>query len=89
MLPRFHETWIYVVFCIWSGILGLLITTLGWVVSYDLYSVREAKRLFVFLASGGILGGAAGSFSTALAAHCLIWLQTRDLLILADSGSNH
>lgn len=83
LLPRFHETWIYIAFYAWSGILGLLIPTLGWVVSYDLYSVREAKRLFVLLASGGIIGGAFGSFSAVLAAESQIWLQGQVLLSLA------
>lgn len=83
MLPRFHATWIYIAFYVWSGILCLLIPTLGWIVSYDLYSVREAKRLFVLLASGGILGGAVGSFSAALAAGNQSWLQGQVLLSLA------
>ena len=82
LLPRFHETWIYIAFYAWSGILSLLIPTLGWIVSYDLYSVRDAKRLFVLLASGGILGGAVGSFSAALAAGSQIWLQGQVLLSL-------
>jgi len=83
MLPRFHETWIYIGFYAWSGVLGLLIPTLGWVVSYDLYSVRAAKRLFVLLASCGILGGAVGSFSAALAAGSQLWLQGQVILSLA------
>ena len=83
VLPGHHETWIYIAFYVWSGILGLLIPTLGWVVSYDLYSVREAKRLFVILASGGILGGAVGSLSAALAADNQLWLQGQVLLCLA------
>jgi AAA family ATP:ADP antiporter len=82
VLPEHHETWIYIAFYAWSGILGLLIPILGWVVSYDLYSVREAKRLFVILASGGILGGAVGSLSAALAAHSQPWLHGQVLLSL-------
>ena len=62
--------------------MGLLIPTLGWVVSYDLYSVREAKRLFVLLASGGIMGGAVGSLSAALAADNQYWLQGQVLVSL-------
>jgi len=81
ILPRFHETWVYFAFYAWGGILNLLIPTLGWVISYDLYSIREAKRLFGLLATGGVLGGAAGSFS-AYRAGSQGWLEAQVLLCL-------
>jgi AAA family ATP:ADP antiporter len=64
VLFDYRETWVYFSFYAWAGLLSLLIPTLGWVISYDLYSIREAKRLFGLLATGGVLGGAAGSFSS-------------------------
>ena len=82
-LFHIHETWVYFAFFAWGGILNLLIPTLGWVISYDLYRIREAKRLFGLLATGGVLGGAAGSLSAFLGAHSQGWLERQVLLCLA------
>jgi ATP:ADP antiporter, AAA family len=91
-LFRFHETWVYFSFYVWGGLFTLLIPTMGWVISYDLYRIREAKRLFGLLATGGVLGGATGSFATVLSAHsqrrleiqllfCLIILEIMAVLL--------
>ncbi len=79
---RFHETWVYFSFYAWGGLFNLLIPTMGWVISYDLYRIREAKRMFGLLATGGVLGGAVGSFSAVLGAHSQSRLQTQVLLSL-------
>jgi AAA family ATP:ADP antiporter len=81
-LFRFHETWVYFSFYAWGGLFTLLIPTIGWVISYDLYRIREAKRLFGLLATGGVLGGAAGSFSTALGAYSRSRLEIQVLVSL-------
>jgi len=80
---QFQETWVYFTFFAWGGILNLLIPTLGWVISYDLYRIQDAKRLFGLLATGGVLGGAAGSLSAFLGADRHGWLETQVLLCLA------
>jgi ATP:ADP antiporter, AAA family len=92
VLFPFHKTWVYFSFYAWGGLFNLVIPTLGWVISYDLYRIREAKRLFGLLATGGVLGGAVGSFSTVLSAHsqprlegqvlfCLIVLEVMAVLL--------
>jgi ATP:ADP antiporter, AAA family len=71
-------TWINFPFFVWSGLFTLLIPTLGWIISYDLFTTREGKRVFGLLGLGGIAGGAAGAYWT------LIWAEefgTRGLII--------
>jgi hypothetical protein len=38
--------WVNFVFFLWAGLFALLLPTLGWVVSYDLFTAREGKRVF-------------------------------------------
>jgi ATP:ADP antiporter, AAA family len=77
---RSHATWVSYAFYAWGGLLNLLIPTLGWVISYDLYNIREAKRFFGLLATGGALGGAVGSLSAFLSAGS--WIEEQVLLCL-------
>ncbi len=58
--------WIYPVFYVWGGVFSILVPTQGWLLSYELYTTREAKRIFSLLGTGGILGGAGGGFYAAL-----------------------
>ena len=79
-----EQVWVYLAFYIWGGIFSLLLPTLGWVVAFDLYSTREAKRLFPLLGTGGILGGACGGYYTAWGASALgtSWLLIHVLALL-------
>jgi AAA family ATP:ADP antiporter len=72
------QSWVYLAFYIWGGIFSVLLPTQGWMFSNDLYTTREAKRLFAILGTGGIFGGAFGGYYTALVAGVL---GTRWLLI--------
>jgi AAA family ATP:ADP antiporter len=56
-------TWI---FYVWTSIFGIIVVTQVWTVSNYVLDLRQAKRLFPLIASGGILGSALGGF---LAAH--------------------
>ncbi|RPI28160.1 MAG: hypothetical protein EHM61_06040 [Acidobacteria bacterium] len=58
--------WVNFAFFVWAGLFTLLLPTLGWVVSYELFTAREGKRVFGLLGMGGILGGAAGAYWTFL-----------------------
>jgi ATP/ADP translocase len=53
--------WVAAAFYVWTAIFGVLVVTLFWLVANDLYHPQEAKRLFGFIGSGGILGGVVGS----------------------------
>ncbi len=75
--PRF---WIAYTFYVWVGIYSVLNVTLFWTAANDIFDVREAKRLFGFVGSGGILGGIVGSCITAQLATVV---GTRSLLLIA------
>ena len=60
-----NREWVYPVFYLWGGVFSLLVPTQGWLLSYELYTIREAKRLFAILGTGGIFGGAFGGFYAA------------------------
>ena len=81
--------WTCFLFVVWSGIFSLLLPTLGWVIAYDLFTVREAKRLFALLGTGGILGGICGGFCTALVGKHLLWLLIQVLLMLLLLQGTH
>ncbi len=74
--------WIAGAFYIWVAIFSVLVVTLFWLVANDLYHPREAKRLFGFIGSGGILGGIVGSSIAAAGAQ----LIGTDYLLLLSSG---
>lgn len=55
-------TWI---FYVWTSIFGIIIVTQVWTVANYVLDLRQAKRLFPLIASGGILGSALGGFLAA------------------------
>ncbi|MBI3009742.1 MAG: hypothetical protein HYY57_02020 [Candidatus Omnitrophica bacterium] len=79
-LLYFPFRWVAGAFYVWVAIFSVLVVTLFWLVANDLYRPREAKRLFGFIGSGGILGGIVGSSIAALGAQIL---GTQHLLLLS------
>ena len=77
-----EHPWVAGLFYIWVAIFSVLVVTLFWLVANDIYRLREAKRLFGFVGSGGILGGIAGSSLASIGAQIV---GTRNLL-LASAG---
>ncbi len=72
--------WIAGAFYVWVAIFSVLVVTLFWLIANDLYHPREARRLFGFIGSGGILGGIVGSSIAAVGAQMI---GTQDLLLLS------
>ena len=79
-LLAWPHPWISGLFYIWVSIFSVLVVTMFWLVANDLYRPREAKRLFGFIGSGGILGGIAGSSIAAVGAQVV---GTENLLLLS------
>ncbi|PIQ83979.1 MAG: hypothetical protein COV75_04535 [Candidatus Omnitrophica bacterium CG11_big_fil_rev_8_21_14_0_20_63_9] len=77
-LLRWNAHWVAGAFYVWVAIFSVLVVTLFWLVANDLYRPREAKRLFGFIGSGGILGGIVGSSIAGLGAHVI---GTKQLLL--------
>jgi len=69
VLARFYPvSWLYPVIYAWDGIFGVLAPTQVWTLANHVLTTREARRVFGFLAGGGIVGGIfAGLFSKVVA----------------------
>ncbi|MBI4971613.1 MAG: MFS transporter, partial [Candidatus Omnitrophica bacterium] len=67
-------------FYIWVSIFSIMNVTQFWTLANDIFNPREAKRLFGFIGSGGILGGMCGGYITGLLVHLV---GTVNLLIVA------
>ena len=74
------HAWVFGAFYVWVSIFSVLVVTLFWLVANDLYRSRDAKRLFGFIGSGGILGGIVGSSIAAVGAQII---GTDQLLLLS------
>ena len=61
--------WLYPLVYIWVGMFGVLAITQVWTLANYALTGREAKRLFGFIGSGGILGGIFGGFISNALAH--------------------
>ena len=72
--------WVAGAFYVWVAIFSVLVVTLFWLVANDLYRPQEAKRLFGFIGSGGILGGIVGSSLAAVGAQLI---GTENLILLS------
>src|SRR5882762_8526790 len=63
-----QQPWVMAVLYIWVGIFGVLAPAQVWTLANFVWTTREAKRLFGFLASGGTAGSIfAGFFSNYMA----------------------
>src|SRR5262245_35591704 len=71
-MTHFAEpTLLYPIVYIWVDIFVVLAVTQVWTLANYSLSAREAKRLFGFIGSGGILGGIFGGFISTVLAHTL------------------
>jgi ATP/ADP translocase len=82
VLLQHPHKWIAAALYVWVAIFSVLVVTLFWLVANDLFHPRDAKRLFGFIGSGGILGSVFGS---ALAAVGARWVGTPQLLLVSAS----
>ncbi len=67
------------VFWIWSSIFGIIMVTQVWTVANSVLDLRQAKRLFPLISSGGILGAVAGGMVAAT----LVKVVGTDNLVMA------
>src|SRR5262245_47139514 len=73
-----HGGWLYPVVYVWVGIFGVLAISQVWTLANCVLTNREAKRLFGFIGSGGIIGGTFGGFLSKIIAP---WLGAESLLL--------
>jgi len=60
------DPWIYYLFYIWVSIYGVLVTSQFWLFANSIFDAAQAKRIFVLLALGGIIGAITGGQVTKL-----------------------
>src|SRR5262245_35231134 len=63
-----QSAWLYPLFYVWVGIFGVLGISQVWTLANYVLTNREAKRLFGFIGSGGIVGGIFGGFLSSAVA---------------------
>lgn len=56
--------WFLLLYWVWVELFTITSVTQFWILVNDIYLPHQAKRLFGFLVSGGLLGGIAGSLIT-------------------------
>jgi len=66
-------------FYVWTSIFAVVLTTQIWTAANSVLDLRQAKRLFPLVSSGGVLGGAAGGL---IAAKLVKRLGTDNLALL-------
>ena len=68
------------IFYVWVKLYGLLLPSQFWLLSEELMDPRQARRLFIPIGAGGILGGIVGSSAAGLLA---LVFGTRLLMLVA------
>ncbi|MEP6716468.1 MAG: Npt1/Npt2 family nucleotide transporter, partial [Terriglobia bacterium] len=81
-LIGFNKPWIFYFFNIWVSLFSVMLVSQGWLVAANVFSPREAKRLYGLLGAGSVVGAAFGGEFTA---QMVKYIPPRDLL-LASAG---
>jgi ATP:ADP antiporter, AAA family len=82
-LLGFGWPWMLYVFNVFVSLFSITLVSQGWLVAANIFTPREAKRLYGILGVGAVIGGAFGGTFTALMVH---EIGTRNLL-LASAGA--
>ncbi len=78
-LLGFNWSWFYPLLFIWVEVVGTLMLVQFWTLADDIFTTREAKRLFGIISAGGLLGNIVCGFSIRVVIH---QIETADLLYL-------
>jgi ATP:ADP antiporter, AAA family len=77
-LLGFNWDWMLYVFNVFVSLFSITLVSQGWLVAANIFTPREAKRLYGILGVGAVIGGAFGGTFTALMVH---QIGTRNLLL--------
>ena len=84
LLIAFYDFgWVLYAFYIWSAIVGLVAVAQFWMLTNDMFTPRDGKRLFGILTAAGTLGGMLGGFGASLAVNFLFGTSQLLWLIVA------
>src|SRR5579884_3013367 len=73
-----NQAWVYYFFNIWVSLFSVMLVSQGWLVAANVFTPREAKRLYGLLGAGAVVGAAFGGEFTARAVK---YIGPRDLLL--------
>jgi ATP/ADP translocase/HEAT repeat protein len=62
-----NQPWVYYFFNIWVSLFSVMLVSQGWLVAANVFTPREAKRLYGLLGAGAVIGAAFGGEFTARA----------------------
>jgi AAA family ATP:ADP antiporter len=79
-LIRFRWDWTLYAFNIWTSMFSIMMVTQGWVIAANVFTSREAKRLYGLLGLGSVIGAAFGGTFTAYAVKAI---GTNNLVLAA------
>jgi ATP:ADP antiporter, AAA family len=65
-LIQFQMDWVIYAFNIWVSLFSIMLVSQGWLVAANVFSSREAKRLYGILGVGSVIGAAFGGQFTAI-----------------------
>ncbi|MFQ5865732.1 MAG: Npt1/Npt2 family nucleotide transporter [bacterium] len=83
-LVRLPEKWVSAVFYIWVSFFITVLVAHFWSFANEFFNPREAKRLFGFIGTGGILGGVAGGLAADFSVKS--FLSTENVLLIAAAA---
>uniref|UniRef100_Q028W6 ADP,ATP carrier protein n=1 Tax=Solibacter usitatus (strain Ellin6076) TaxID=234267 RepID=Q028W6_SOLUE len=75
---RFNFDWMLYVFNIWVSLFSIVTVSQGWLIAANIFTSREAKRLYGLLGLSAVAGAAFGGTFTAQLARMV---ESRDLLL--------
>jgi AAA family ATP:ADP antiporter len=79
---QFKLPWMLYVFNVWVSLFSIVLVSQGWLIAANVFSAREAKRLYGILGLGAVIGAAfGGSFTAWMTRH----MEPRGIL-LASAG---
>jgi len=78
-LLRLRLDWMPAILYVWTGVYTVLIPSQVWALANQIFTTRQARRVFAVVGSGGILGAALGGLFTR---QLLRSIQTPDLLLV-------
>jgi len=79
---QYNWAWLVYAFNVWVSLFSIMLVSQGWLVAANVYTSREAKRIYGILGVGSVIGAAFGGSFTAFAVY---YIGTRNLL-LASAG---
>jgi AAA family ATP:ADP antiporter len=63
-LVQLQLPWMIYVFNVWASLFGIVLVSQGWLVAANVFSTREAKRVYGLVGLGAVVGGWTGSAFT-------------------------